>query len=254
MLDDRLEQRRHVAAAVTRVERGKTLDRGGVDDRKVELRLGGAQAVEQVERLVEHPVRARFVTVDLVDHDDRTQTVREGLLRDEPRLRHRAVDRVHEQQHRIDHRQHALDFAAEIGVPGRIDDVDAVAVPLDGRVLGQDGDAAFLFERVRVHDALWNDRAGVKRAGLLQELVDQRGLAMVDMRDDRDVAEVLRWVRGHVLRQGLLKARKKGAKYSGLSPLPLHCKKWRPHPRCARPLPRSGRGESALQWESESHR
>jgi hypothetical protein len=50
---------------------------------------------------------------------------------------------------------------------------------------------------------------------------------MVDMRDDRDVAKVLRGVRGHVLRQGPVKARKKGAKYSGLCPASLQRKKLR---------------------------
>ena len=197
VLDDGLEQRRHVAAAVRRVVRREALDRRGVDHREVELRLGGAEAVEQVEGLVEHPVRARLVAVDLVDHHDRPQAVREGLLRDEARLRHRAVHRVHQQQHRVHHRQHALDLAAEVGVPGRVDDVDAVAVPEDGGVLGEDGDAALALQRVRVHHALGRDLAGVERAGLPEQLVDQRGLAVVDMGDDRNVAQLRGQGGGH---------------------------------------------------------
>src|SRR3546814_10019392 len=47
-----------------------------------------------------------------------------------------------------------LDFAAEVGMPGRVDDVDAVALPGDGGVLGQDRDATFLFLVVAVHHAL----------------------------------------------------------------------------------------------------
>src|SRR5690606_17806568 len=90
----------------------------------------------------------------------------------------------------VDHRQHALHLAAEVGVPGGVDDVDAVAVPLDGGVLGQDGDAAFLFLVVAVHHALGQHRALGQGARLLQQLVDEGGLAVVDVGDDGDVAKV----------------------------------------------------------------
>ena len=143
-------------------------ERRGVDDREVELRFGRAEPVEQVERLVQHPVRARLVPVDLVDHDDRPQAVRKRLLRDEARLRHRPVDRVDQQQHRVDHRQHPLDLAAEIGVTGRVDDVDSVVAPADRGVLREDRDAALALERVRVHDPVRTTRlAGIERARLL---------------------------------------------------------------------------------------
>ena len=58
----------------------------------------GGPSVEQVEGLVEHPVRARAVAVHLVDHDDRREAARECLLRDEACLRHRSLDRVDQQQ------------------------------------------------------------------------------------------------------------------------------------------------------------
>jgi hypothetical protein len=89
---------------------------------------------------------------------------------------------------RIHHRQDALDLAAEIGVAGRVDDVDAGVLPVDRGRLGEDGDAALLFEVVGVHHALGDALVLAERAGLLEQLVDQRGLAMVDVRDDRDVA------------------------------------------------------------------
>jgi hypothetical protein len=38
--------------------------------------------------------------------------------------------------------------------PGRVDDVDALAVPHDGGVLRQDGDAALALQGVAVHHAL----------------------------------------------------------------------------------------------------
>ena len=47
-----------------------------------------------------------------------------AFMRDEPRLRHRPLDRVDQQQHAVDHAEHALDLAAEVGVARRVDDVD----------------------------------------------------------------------------------------------------------------------------------
>jgi len=41
---------------------------------------------------------------------------------------------------------------AKVGVTRRVDDVDGEVVPLDGRVLGEDGDALFALEVAGVHD------------------------------------------------------------------------------------------------------
>ena len=71
----------------------------------------------------------------------------------------------------------------------RIDDVDAVAVPIDGGALRQDGDAALALQIVRIHGALGDMLVVAERAALLQQHVDQSRFAMVDVRDDRDVAK-----------------------------------------------------------------
>ncbi len=74
---------------------------------------------------------------------------------------------------------------------GGVDDVDAVVAPAHTGVLGQDGNAAFFFQRVGVHGALFELGARVEGVGLLQQLIDQSGLAMVDVGDNGDVAEIL---------------------------------------------------------------
>ena len=150
------------------------------------------RSVEQIEGLVEDPARPRLVPVDLVDDDDGAQAVFERLLRDETRLRHGAVNGIHQQQHAVDHGEHALDLAAEIGVARRVDDVDPEVAPGDRGVLRENGDAALALEGIRVHDALLQILAGIERAGLAEELIDERGLAMIDVRDDGDVAKFLR--------------------------------------------------------------
>ena len=117
------------------------------------------------------------------------QAERERLARDEARLRHRPLDRVDEQQHAVDHAEHALDLAAEVGVAGRVDDVDVHARVVDRAVLGEDGDPALALEIVRIHHALRRALVGGEGAGLLQQTVDERRLAVVDVGDDGDVAD-----------------------------------------------------------------
>ena len=109
------------------VERRPAVQRRGVDHREIELLLGRAELVEQVERLVDDPVRARARAVDLVDDDDRLQAQRERLRVTKRVCGIGPFDRVDQQQHAVDHRQHALDLAAEVGVAGRVDDVDVRA-------------------------------------------------------------------------------------------------------------------------------
>jgi len=69
-------------------------------------------------------------------------------------------------------------------------------VPFDRGGLRQNGDAAFLFQVGRVHGALFDALVVAEGAGLAEKLVDERGLAMVDVRDDRDITQ------GHVLPLG----------------------------------------------------
>jgi len=75
-------------------------------------------------------------------------------------------------------------------VARRVDDVDVDAVPVDRRALGKDGDPALLLEVVRVHRPLLDALVVAEGARLAKELVDKRGLAMIDVRDDRDVTQV----------------------------------------------------------------
>ena len=116
----------------------------------------------------------------------------EGLAQHEAGLRQRALGGVDEQQHAVDHDQAALDLAAEVGVAGGVDDVDLqITAVADRRVLGEDRDALLALEVHRVHDALVDVLVGAERPGLPEHGVDEGRLAVVDVRDDGDVAEVI---------------------------------------------------------------
>ncbi len=146
---------------------------------------------EQVVDFVEHSGRARVGAVDLVQHDDRRQLRSQGLLQHVARLRQRTFAGVDEQDHAVHHAQGALYFAAKIAVTGRVHDVDERVVKRQRRILGQNCDAALALEVVRVHDAVHDRLIAPEDAALAQHGVDQRGLAVVHVRDDGDVADIL---------------------------------------------------------------
>ena len=105
-------------------------------------------------------------------------------------LRQRPFGGVDQHQRAVHHVEDALDLAAEIGVAGRVDDVDPGVLPDQRGRLGEDGDAALALEVVGIHGALGDALVVAERAGLLQQPVDQGGFAVVDMGDDGDVAQV----------------------------------------------------------------
>ena len=160
--------------------------------RDVQLVVGRADGGEEVEGVVQHPVGVGVRPVDLVQHQDRTQAELQGLAQHELGLRHDAFLGVDQQQAPVHHAQDPLHLAAEVGVSGGVDDVDprfaCGTVPQDRRGLGQDGDAPFPLLVVGVHGALDGGFIGAEDAGLGEQLVDESGLAMIDVGDDGDIA------------------------------------------------------------------
>ncbi len=137
-----------------------------------------------------HLLRAGIRSVDLVDDDHRNQAQRQRLARDEPRLGHGALGRIHKDQDPVDHAKDALDLAPEVRVPRRVDDVDLRVAPANRGVLGQDRDPPLTLERVRVHHALLHLLVVAKHTRLAKHLIDQGRLPVVDVRDDGDVPEL----------------------------------------------------------------
>ena len=76
-------------------------------------------------------------------------------------------------------------------MPGRVDDVDLEPAVTNGRVLGEDGDALLALEIHRVEHAVGDVLVFAEGARLPEHRVDERRLSVVDVGDDRDVADVL---------------------------------------------------------------
>ncbi len=175
------------------------LETGAVEHREVELPVVGAELDEEVEGPVQRAGRIGVRPVDLVHDHDRPQPQAEGAHQHVTRLRHGALVRVHQEEHRVDHAEYALHLSREVGVARRVDDVDEVAAPLHRAVLGADRDAALALEVAAVHDALLDPGVVAEHTGGAEDAVDQGRLAVVDVGDDGEIADRLGGVHGRSL-------------------------------------------------------
>src|SRR5882724_1036340 len=190
VLNNGLEKRSHVFVLIIQFAHGKTIPGAGVDDRKIELLIARFQFDEEIEDQVDRFARFRVLSVDLIDDDYGFEAILQRLAQNETSLRLRTIVSVDHQQNAIDHLHDALDLTAEVGVAGRVYDVDAVTVPLKRRVLRSNGDALLALEIHRVHHPLLDLLIRPKSPRLPQELIDQGGLAVVYVRNDGNVTDL----------------------------------------------------------------
>ncbi len=173
----------------------------GVDDGEVErvLAVGLVEQVhEQLVGLVDDLVDARVGPVDLVDHEHDRHVGVQCLAEHEASLGERPLAGVDQQHDAVDHRQAALDLATEVGVAGGVDDVDRHAlggrraVVVDRGVLREDRDPLLALQVTGVHHAVGHHLGLVHGEGtrLAEHRIHEGGLAVVDVRDDGDVAQV----------------------------------------------------------------
>ncbi len=161
-----------------------------VEDGKIKLVFGGLEVDEQIVDFVEHGGRARVGAINLVEHDDGEQLRVQCLLQDIARLRQRTFAGVHQEEHAVHHFQGALDFPAEVAVARCIHDVDFRVVVEQRRVFRQNRNPALALEVVRVHHALHDDLIVAEDATLVQHSVHQRGLTVIHVGDDGDIANL----------------------------------------------------------------
>jgi hypothetical protein len=185
-----IEQRLHRFTGLVGVIGGVAKFAGRKDVRKIAEHVLAAKVHQELEAFVERFVRSGIGPVDLVHHDDWLQLALKCLREDIASLRHRTFGCIDQHERPIGHAQHALDFAAKIGVARRIDEIDLHALVMQGDVLGEDCDAALALQIVRIEDAIADKLRGAKFAALAQQAIDQRRLPMIDVGDDGDISNV----------------------------------------------------------------
>ena len=163
-------------------------------DAEPRLRRDAEHAVgvvgEQVGELLRGAVRIGLRQVDLVHAGDDLEVVVDREVGVRERLRLDPLRRVDDEQRALARLERARDLVGEVDVAGRVDQVQLVALPRDAHRLRLDRDPALALEvhrveHLRAHLAL---RDGVRQ---LEDAVGERRLAVVDVRDDREVADVL---------------------------------------------------------------
>ncbi len=176
-VDDRLQHLFHVQAGLGR-HRYRV---GGIDaDHRLDLGLGAVGIGGGQVDLVEH--RHHFQA-----HLDRGVAVGHGLG-------FHALGRVHHQQRALAGGQRTADFIGEVDVAGGVDEVQVVGFAIARLVrqrhrLRLDGDATLALDRVVVQDLRFHFARG-QAATDLDDAVGQGGLAMVDVGDDGEIADV----------------------------------------------------------------
>ena len=179
-----------VVEVVDRAHRDEVDDAGEVAlDADRQLDRHGVRA-EAVDHRLHAALEVGADAIHLVDVGDPRDVVLVGLTPHRLRLRLDAGDRVEQRDRAVEHAQRALDLDGEVDVPGRVDDVDPVAVPLAGGRRRGDRDAALLLLLHPVHRgrALVHLADLVGAAGVVEDALGRRRLAGVDVRHDPDVA------------------------------------------------------------------
>ena len=177
-LDDRLQHLDHAVAGL------------GRDPQRF---LG--VAAEQVGDLGRDPVRLGAGQVDLVDHRDQLQAVLDRQVGVGDGLGLDPLGGVDDQQRPLAGGEAARDLVGEVDVAGRVDQVQVVGLAVGGPVLDPhrlrlDRDPALALEVHRV-EHLRLHFLRVDGAGDLEDAVGQGRLAVVDVGDDREVADAV---------------------------------------------------------------
>ena len=131
--------------------------------------------------------------VNLVDDGDEFEIVLDGEVGVRERLSLDTLRRIDDEQSALAGRERARDFVTEVNVAGRVDQIQDVLLAVLRTVIESDcvrldRDAALalqvhVVEDLRLHLALGQS------AGQFQKAVGQSGLAVVYVRDDREISD-----------------------------------------------------------------
>ena len=190
MFDNGFEEGFHIFAGHIGRFRSPTFLRRGVDKGRIQHVFVGAQFDKQIQHFVFHFFRAGAGAVHFVNADDDVQAKLEGFLQHEFRLRHGPFEGVHQKDHAGDHFQHPFDFAAEIRVARRVDNIDLRVPVLNRGIFRQNRNAPFLLDVAGVHDPLRYHLIVTEHAGLPEEHIDQGGLSMINVGNDGYISNI----------------------------------------------------------------
>ena len=132
-------------------------------------------------------------SVDLVKHNDGAQSNFESLGEDKPSLWHRTLLGIHKKKYTVDKTKNALYLTGKVGVPGCIDDVNQIIIPVHRAVFGPDRDSAFPLKIIVVHKAFRHMLVIPKCPGSAKDGINQSRFSVVDMGDNSEITNSVDW-------------------------------------------------------------
>ena len=144
---------------------------------------------EPARHRLDDALRVGAGPVDLVDEDQRRDAEPLEGAEQERRLRLDALDRRDDEDRAVEHAEDAFDLGDEVGVAGRVDEVDREVADEERGDRGPDRDAAFALEleRVGLGGAGVDAADVVDRAGGEEESLAEGGLTGVDVGEDSEI-------------------------------------------------------------------
>ena len=145
--------------------------------------------------LLEHPVHVRRRKIDLVDHRQQLEVVLEGQIQVGDCLRLDPLGRVDDDDRAVARHQRAPHLVGEVHVTRGVNQVQPAGLPVPCGVgerdrVALDRDSPFALE-FHVIENLFTEFARLHTAARLDQAIGERRLAVIDMRDDAEVANVL---------------------------------------------------------------
>ena len=191
ILDDGLKQGLEIRAHFIGAVGSGALAAGAEDGGAVELLVRCIQVQQQLQHFVHYLVHPGIGLIHLVHRHDHLMTQLQCLLQHKTGLRHGAFSGIYQKDDAVDHFQDTLHLAAEVSVARGIHDIDFIVLVMDRGILCQNGDAALPLQIAGVHHPLHGGLIFPVNTALLQHFIHQRGLAMVNMGNNRNISNFL---------------------------------------------------------------
>ena len=155
-------------------------------------RLKGIESQVGID-LLSSPVNICGREIDFVDHRQELEVVLHGQVEIGDRLGLDPLGGIHNDQSTVAGHQRTSHFVGKVDVPGRVDQVQLVVVPVRGMIgerdrVALDGDAPFTFD-VHLVQQLISEFSLRDTAAGLDEPIGQRGFAVIDVGDDAEVSD-----------------------------------------------------------------
>jgi len=140
--------------------------------------------------LVLHFVRTAVRLIYFIDNNNWVQAQVQCFLQYKTCLRHWSFKGIHQQTNTICHFQYPLYLTAKVGVTRGIDHINFNAFISNGCILTEDGNAAFSFQVIAVHDQFAGILVVTKGFCGVKDLIYQGCFSVVNVSDDRYISDI----------------------------------------------------------------